>query len=97
MTVASLDSGNPISSVAILVKVGTRNETSENLGANHAIRMAVGLSTTKKSSFNFCMNIQQLGGKVDVATSREYTLYTSQAPRNSIGEGISLLNIQYYL
>jgi len=86
VTVASLDTGAGVSSLAVLVKAGPRQETHDNLGANHAIRAAAGLSSSKHSSLSTVRSIQQVGGKVDVVGSREYTLYCSQAPRNSIGE-----------
>lgn len=86
LTVASLDTGAGVSSLAVLVKAGPRQETHENLGVNHAIRAAAGLSSSKHSSLSTVRTIQQVGGKVDVVGAREYTLYCSQAPRNSIDE-----------
>ena len=90
MTVASLDTGAAVSSLAVCVKAGPRHETYENLGANHALRAAAGLSSSKHSSLATVRTIQQVGGKVDVVGSREYTLYCSQAPRNAIDEGTLL-------
>lgn len=87
VTVASLDTGSAVSSVAILVKAGSRQETLDNSGVTHALRLAANLSNAKETQINTTRSIQQIGGKVDVVGSREYTLYTSQAPRNSIGEG----------
>jgi len=86
VTVHSLDNGSAVSSVAVLVKTGSRHETSDNLGVNHALRLAVGLSSAKATSFSACRSIQQAGAKVDVSSSREYTLYVSQSPRNTVGE-----------
>jgi len=86
VTVHSLDNGSAVSSVAVLVKAGSRHETSDTLGVNHALRMAAGLTTAKATSFSACRSIQQAGAKVDVASSREYTLYVSQAPRTAVGE-----------
>ena len=90
VTVASLDTGAAVSSLAVCVKAGPRHETYENLGANHALRAAAGLSSSKHSSLATVRTIQQVGGKVDVVGSREYTLYCSQAPRNAIDEGTLL-------
>merc|ERR1711997_1301619 len=84
--VHSLDNGSAISSVAILVKAGSRHETSDNFGVNHAIRLAAGLTSGKATSFSACRSIQQAGAKVDVGVSREYTLYLSQSPRTAVGE-----------
>jgi len=86
VNVHSLDNGSAVSSVAVLVKTGSRHETSDNLGVNHALRLAVGLSSAKATSFSACRSIQQAGAKVDVSSSREYTLYVSQSPRNAVGE-----------
>lgn len=87
VTVASLDTGSAVSSVAVLVKAGARNESSENLGASQALRLAASLSNSQKSGFATSMNIEQAGGKIDVIGSREYILYSSQAPRNVVGDG----------
>merc|ERR1711997_530908 len=66
VTVHSLDNGSAVSSVAVLVKAGSRHETNETLGVNHALRMAAGLTTAKATSFSACRSIQQAGAKVDV-------------------------------
>ena len=58
--VHSLDNGSAISSVAILVKAGSRHETSDNFGVNHAIRLAAGLTSGKATSFSACRSIQQV-------------------------------------
>jgi len=84
--VHSIDTGSAVSSVGVLVKAGSRHETSDNLGVNHALRLAVGLTSAKATSFNACRSIQQAGAQVDVSSSREYTLYVSQSPRNAVGE-----------
>ena len=46
--------------MAILVKAGSRHETSDNLGVNHAIRLAAGLTSGKATSFSACRSIQQV-------------------------------------
>ena len=89
LTVASIDTGAPISSVGVVVKAGSRNETYENRGVSQAVRLAAGLATKKHTSFSTVRNIQQAGGKVDVVSNRECTFYLSQAPRSGINEGES--------
>jgi len=86
LTVASIDTGAPISSVGVFVKAGSRNETYENRGVSQAVRLAAGLATKKHTSFSTVRNIQQAGGKVDVVSNRECTFYLSQAPRSGINE-----------
>ena len=39
-----MDTGAGVSSLAVVVKAGPRNETHDNLGVNHAIRAAAGRS-----------------------------------------------------
>ena len=46
--------------MAVLVKAGSRHETSANLGVNHALRLAVGLTTGKATSFTAVRSIQQV-------------------------------------
>ena len=43
------------------MKAGSRHETNETLGVNHALRMAAGLTTAKATSFSACRSIQQVG------------------------------------
>jgi predicted Zn-dependent peptidase len=85
--VASMDTGAAISSVGFIVKTGSRNETNDNRGVNHALRLAAGLGTADNTSFSIVRSIQQAGGNMDVVSSREYTLYSSQVPRNNVRDG----------
>ena len=48
------------------MKAGSRHETNETLGVNHALRMAAGLTTAKATSFSACRSIQQVGDFDDI-------------------------------
>ncbi len=84
----SLDTGNPISSVGLIVKAGTRNETAQNRGLTHALRIAACYATKNNTAFSIVRNLQQQGGDLSVTTSREYTLYSSQLPRINVNEAL---------
>jgi ubiquinol-cytochrome c reductase core subunit 2 len=86
-----MDTGAAISSVGFIVKTGSRNETNDNRGVNHALRLAAGLGTADNTSFSIVRSIQQAGGNMDVVSSREYTLYSSQVPRNNVRDVVDYL------
>ena len=50
-----------------------------------------GLASDKHTSLATVRSIQQVGGKVDVVGSREFTLFSAQAPRNGINEGRTMI------
>ena len=66
------------------MKAGSRNETYENTGISHALRIAAGLATKKSSAFNITRNLQQLGANLTCTQGREHTLYTVQV-RHLVG------------
>jgi len=91
LTVASLDNGNPIVTLGVVVKAGARNETYETLGLSHTLRAAAGLSTKKNSAFGICRNLQQTGASLSCTQGREHTLYTIQATRDTTDVALEYL------
>jgi len=82
LTVASLDENSPITTLGIVVKAGSRNESYDNAGASHVLRASVGMATQNNSSFGICRNLQQLGASLTCIQGREHTLYTIQVTRD---------------
>jgi len=82
LTLASMDNASPVVTLGVVIKAGSRNETYENAGVCHALRLAAGLATSKHSSFGICRNLQQAGAGLMCTQGREHTLYTVQATRD---------------
>lgn len=60
-------------------------------GCAHLHFVLTGLASDKHTSLATVRSIQQVGGKVDVMGSREFTLFSAQAPRNGINEGRTMV------
>ena len=72
LTVVSCNNGSPLTNIGVLVKAGSRYETYDSLGASHALKNAVGLSTKSHSAFGVTRNVQQMGTNIEVNNAREY-------------------------
>jgi len=91
LTVASIENHSPVTTLGLVVKVGSRNEEYSNSGVSHALRIATGLSTKKHTAFGICRNLQQAGASLQCTQGREHTLYTVQATRDSTDLAIDYL------
>jgi len=91
LTVASVENHSPVCTLGVIVKAGSRNETYENTGISHALRIAAGLATKKSSAFNITRNLQQLGANLTCTQGREHTLYTVQATRDNTDVALEYL------
>eukprot|EP00088_Acartia_fossae_P020155 TRINITY_DN21814_c0_g1_i4.p1 TRINITY_DN21814_c0_g1~~TRINITY_DN21814_c0_g1_i4.p1 ORF type:complete len:446 (-),score=115.99 TRINITY_DN21814_c0_g1_i4:123-1460(-) len=91
LTVASLENHSPVSTIGVVIKAGSRNETYETAGVSHALRVASGLSTKRNTSFAICKNVQQVGGAISCTQGREHTLYAVQTTRDVADVGIEFL------
>jgi len=78
LTVVSCNNGSPLTNIGVLVKAGSRYETYDSLGASHALKNAVGLSTKSHSAFGVTRNVQQMGTNIEVNNAREYISFSSQ-------------------
>jgi len=65
------------------VRAGSRNETYENAGVAHMLRISAGLATKNNSAFGLTRNLQQAGSGLVCTQGREHTLYSVQATRNN--------------
>ena len=78
LTVATIENHGSIASLGVIVKAGARNESYENLGASHMLRICAGLGTKNKTAFNITRNLQQAGTGLVCTQGREHTLYSIQ-------------------
>jgi len=91
LTVASIENHSPVTTLGVAIKAGSRNESYDNAGVSHALRIASGLATKKNTAFNICRNIQQVGGNMSCTQGREHTLYSVQCTRDNAEIGADFL------
>jgi len=83
LTVASIETNGPTTTLGVVVRAGSRNETYENAGVAHMLRISAGLATKNNSAFGMTRNLQQAGSGLVCTQGREHTLYSVQATRNN--------------
>lgn len=83
ITVASIENHGPVTSMAVVVKAGARNETYENAGVSHMLRISAGLATKNHTAFGITRNLQQAGSGLVCTQGREHTMYSIQATRDN--------------
>ncbi|KAL5019081.1 hypothetical protein ScPMuIL_004803 [Solemya velum] len=91
LIVASLENYSPIARVSVVANAGSRFENEENSGVTHCLRKLSGLSTNEASAFGITRQIQQIGGNISCASSREYMFYNVECIRDSIDTGVEIL------
>lgn len=73
-------------------RAGSRNETPDNLGAAHVIRVAAGLSTRNSSQFSIVRNIQEVGATLTASSDREVIAYTLEGTRKAVEKTLPFLS-----
>eukprot|EP00092_Neocalanus_flemingeri_P004105 GFUD01004417.1.p1 GENE.GFUD01004417.1~~GFUD01004417.1.p1 ORF type:complete len:447 (-),score=104.56 GFUD01004417.1:452-1792(-) len=91
LTVASIENHSPVATLGVVIKAGSRNETYDNAGISHSLRIAAGLATKNNSAFGICRNLQQVGSSMVCTQGREHTLYTVQATRDQTDIAVEYL------
>ena len=91
VVIACADSTLPITRVSVVFRAGSRNESYENQGASHMMRIAAGMTTMKSTGFAITRNIQQIGGILSCTGDREIVSYTVEATANNIETGLRYL------
>nr|CAD7193588.1 unnamed protein product [Timema douglasi] len=91
LVVTSIDSSYPISRVSILFRAGSRNETPQNIGASHVVRVTAGLTNKNSSYFGVTRNLQQIGASLTTTADREVVSYTLEGLPNTFDIGLKYL------
>jgi len=91
LTVASIENHSPVTTLGVAIKAGSRNESYDNAGISHALRIASGLATKKNTAFTICRNVQQVGGSMSCTQGREHTVYSVQCTRDNSEIGADYL------
>jgi ubiquinol-cytochrome c reductase core subunit 2 len=92
VTVASIENHGPVTSLGVVVKAGSRNESYENAGISHMLRVSAGLATKKNTAFGITRNLQQAGTGLVCTQGREHTLYSIQTTRNNTDMAVDYLS-----
>jgi len=92
VTVASIENHGPVTSLGVIVRAGARNESHDNAGVSHMLRISAGLATKNNSAFGLTRNLQQAGSGLVCTQGREHTLYSVQATRNNTDMAIDYLS-----
>eukprot|EP00111_Clytia_hemisphaerica_P019504 TCONS_00057513-protein len=84
--VASVDTGATVSRLSISSNVGSRHETAANLGINHLLKNASFLDNGERTSLRTVREVQEVGGSLEVNSSREVSSRTAAFLRNKLPE-----------
>src|SRR6266571_359854 len=69
--------------VGVWIKVGARHESPRALGISHLLEHSVFDETRAHPRNKIISRVERLGGEIGAATSKEYTLYYANVPRDS--------------
>ncbi len=69
--------------VGVWIKVGARHESPSALGISHLLEHSVFDETRAHPRNKIISRVERLGGEIGAATSKEYTLYYANVPRDS--------------
>lgn len=75
---------NNIVSIQIWFKVGSRNEDEKNNGISHFIEHLIFKGTKKRGVSELSKEIESVGGKLNGATSKDYTFYYATIAKDFI-------------
>jgi ubiquinol-cytochrome c reductase core subunit 2 len=80
--VASVENFSPITRIAAVINVGSRDEEHHEQGALHALRIYSNLATKNYSSFGVTRTLDQCGANFSVTSSREQLTYVLENKRD---------------
>nr|CAD7257887.1 unnamed protein product [Timema shepardi] len=72
-------------------RAGSRNETPQNIGASHVVRVTAGLTNKNSSYFGVTRNLQQIGASLTTTADREVVSYTLEGLPNTFDIGLKYL------
>lgn len=81
----------PLVSIQIWVKVGSIYETEEINGISHFLEHLVFKGTSKYNMYEITKKIEYYGAILNAATSKEYTVYYIDIPKQGIADAIDVL------
>eukprot|EP00798_Chlamydomonas_sp_ICE-L_P002690 gene2690-14902_t len=91
VTVSSIDSLMPITSVAVIVPGGSAYETETTVGASKVLQELAFKSTTNRTTFSIARELEKLGATATVCAGRESIGFSIDATRIHSNEATELL------
>lgn len=79
-------------SISIWINTGSRNETKKDNGISHFLEHMAFKGTEKRSAKQIAEEFDNIGGKVNAFTSREYTVYYAKILKDNIGTAMEILS-----
>ena len=80
----------PIASVQVWYKVGSVDETERIAGISHLLEHMMFKGTQRVGPEEYSKIIQRLGGQVNAGTSKDFTFYYVNVPKEAIGRVLDL-------
>lgn len=81
---ASLENHSPVTRLAAVFNVGARDETHDELGVTHALRVFAPLATRNYTVFGVSRNLDQIGAQLSVTSTRETLTYLLECSRTNL-------------
>ncbi|XP_055938930.1 cytochrome b-c1 complex subunit 2, mitochondrial-like [Argiope bruennichi] len=91
ITVASVENYSPITRISAVVKAGSRYETPQNTGIVHLLRHCAVLSTKNHTAFALTRNLEMMGAKLNVTSTRDNLIYNLKCSRDNIDDALAIL------
>lgn len=79
-------------SIGFWVKIGSRDELSNEFGFSHFIEHMLFKGTRKRSGSGIAFEVDGMGGEINGATSKEFTYYYINVARDYFEKGIDILS-----
>ena len=80
----------PVASVQVWYKVGSVDETDQNAGISHLLEHMMFKGTQKVGPEEYPKIVQRMGGQVNAGTSKDFTFYYADVPKQGIEKVLEL-------
>jgi predicted Zn-dependent peptidase len=90
-TIVEKDASSPLVSVAVFVRVGAVDETPQVSGLSHFIEHLIFKGSKNFPGDTLSRNVENMGGYINAATSKEYTCYYINTQKNALEETVKML------
>jgi predicted Zn-dependent peptidase len=85
------DKNSLIASIIVFVRVGSVNEKPSQAGLSHFIEHLMFKGSKNYPGDSFSKNVENFGGEINAATSREFTMYYINIQKNFVEESLKML------
>jgi predicted Zn-dependent peptidase len=85
------DKNSLVAAVIVFVRVGSVDEKSSQSGLSHFLEHLMFKGSKNYSGDLMVRNVEKMGGDMNAATSKEFTMYYVSAQKNGVEESIKML------